>query len=50
VRERLDGANNPAAEGVAIAGEMLAAARESFDGVYIMPPFDRYDAVADILG
>ncbi len=50
VRERLDGANDPAAEGVAIASEMLAAARESFDGAYIMPSFDHYDAVADILG
>jgi homocysteine S-methyltransferase len=37
------------ATGIAYARKMLAVARERFAGVCIMPPFDRYDILADIL-
>jgi hypothetical protein len=36
-------------EGAANAGEMLAAARERFDGACLMPPFDHYEVLSDIL-
>ncbi len=50
VRRRMAGAANPAAEGVALAQEMLALAREAFAGACLMPPFDRYEVVAEVLG
>ena len=38
-----------AAEGVAIAVELLAELRGLVQGVYLMPPFGRYDLAAEIL-
>jgi methylenetetrahydrofolate reductase (NADPH) len=37
------------AQGVANAGEMLAIARRSFAGACLMPPFDHYEVLFDIL-
>ncbi len=37
------------AEGIAIARELVAEVRASCQGIYIMPPFGRFDMVADIL-
>ena len=37
------------AEGIAIAQEILLAARPLVDGVYIMPPFRRYDVAAEVI-
>ncbi len=37
------------AEGVAIARELIAAVRDACQGVCIMPPFERFELVADIL-
>ena len=37
------------AEGVAIAREALAAARDRVQGAYIMPPFGRYKAAMKVL-
>jgi methylenetetrahydrofolate reductase (NADPH) len=49
VRERMRLAGDPAAEGVAMARDMLQVARHLFAGVCIMPPFDLYDVLFDIL-
>jgi homocysteine S-methyltransferase len=35
--------------GIAIAQELLRAVRERVQGVYFIPPFERYDVVAEIL-
>jgi methylenetetrahydrofolate reductase (NADPH) len=49
LRERMRQTADPAAEGLANAREMLAVARQRFDGVCLMPPFDHYDVLYDIL-
>jgi homocysteine S-methyltransferase len=49
VRNRMHRAKDPVAEGAANAREMLARARERFAGACIMPPFDHYEILADIL-
>jgi methionine synthase / methylenetetrahydrofolate reductase(NADPH) len=38
-----------AAEGVAIAVDLLAELRDLVQGVYLMPPFGRFDLAAEIL-
>ncbi len=46
VRERMAGAGSGAearAIGVEVARDMVAAAREGAQGVYVMPPFQRFD-------
>lgn len=50
VRERMHRASDPVVEGIAIARENLALARERFAGACIMPPFDHYEVMPDILG
>lgn len=49
VRQRMQEAVDPVAEGAANAGEMLAIARERFAGACLMPPFDHYEVLFDIL-
>ncbi|MFZ0241478.1 MAG: methylenetetrahydrofolate reductase [Desulfobacterales bacterium] len=49
VRERMRRAENPVAEGTRNAVEVLNLARERFAGACIMPPFDRYETLADML-
>jgi methylenetetrahydrofolate reductase (NADPH) len=49
VRARLEQASDPALEGVIGARHMVDVARQWFAGACIMPPFDRYDLLADIL-
>jgi homocysteine S-methyltransferase len=36
-------------EGIRIAQEILLAARPHVQGVYIMPPFRRYDIAAEVM-
>lgn len=50
LRERMHAAANPVAEGAANARTMVSLARERFSGVCIMPPFDHYEVLLDILG
>jgi methylenetetrahydrofolate reductase (NADPH) len=50
VRERMSRARDSVAEGAANAREMLAAARQRFAGACLMPPFDHYEVLFDILG
>ena len=49
VRERMRQADDPVAEGADNAREMLALARQHFAGACIMPPFDHYEVLSDIL-
>jgi len=49
VLEKMAAADNAVAEGVANAREMLAAARKSFAGACIMPPFNHYEVMAEVL-
>jgi homocysteine S-methyltransferase len=43
------GARDPVAEGIAGAREMLALARHWFGGACLMPPFDHYEVLEQIL-
>ena len=49
VRERMRRAEDSAAEGVQNAADLLNLARERFAGACVMPPFDRYESLIDIL-
>ncbi len=49
LRDRMHRAEDPIAEGIAIARENLALARERFAGACIMPPFDHYEIMPAIL-
>jgi methylenetetrahydrofolate reductase (NADPH) len=48
VRNRMRRADDPVAEGIANAREVLSLARERFAGACLMPPFDRFEMLADI--
>lgn len=49
VRQRMRRADDPVAEGVANAREVLAAARQCFAGACLMPPFNHYEVLFHIL-
>ncbi len=49
VRAKMVSAQDPIAEGAANAREMLAIARQYFAGACIMPPFNHYEVLFDIL-
>ena len=49
VRERMERASDPVAEGVANAREMLLVAREGFRGACLMPPFGHYEVVVGVV-
>jgi homocysteine S-methyltransferase len=49
LRRRMQQAADPVAEGAANAKEMVTAARQRFSGACVMPPFDHYDMLFDIL-
>ena len=49
VRNRMRRAENPVTEGVANAREVLDLARQRFAGACLMPPFDRFEMLKDIL-
>lgn len=49
VQARMAQAADPVAEGAAMARDMLALAREMFAGACIMPPFDHYEVLAQVL-
>ena len=50
LRELMHRADDTIKTGNRNAREMLAAARERFAGACIMPPFDHYEVLEDILG
>ncbi len=50
IQARMSGAGeNSAAEGARIAIELIADLRKDFQGVYLMPAFNRFDMIADII-
>jgi homocysteine S-methyltransferase len=49
LRRRMSAADDPVAEGAANAREILSVAREKFAGACVMPPFDHYEVLKDIL-
>jgi homocysteine S-methyltransferase len=49
IMERLRQAADPAAEGIRIAQELLLAVRDQAQGAYLMPPFGRYEAAAEVI-
>ena len=49
LRDRMRTSKDPVAEGAANAREMVCLARERFSGLCIMPPFDHYEVLSDIL-
>jgi homocysteine S-methyltransferase len=49
VRLRMQHATDPIAEGAGNAREILALAHEHFAGACLMPPFDHYEVMFDIL-
>ena len=49
LRQRLVHAEDTVSEGVANAREMLTASRARFAGACIMPPFDHYEILFDLL-
>ncbi|MDA3790875.1 MAG: methylenetetrahydrofolate reductase [Desulfobacula sp.] len=49
LRQQMEKAKDPVKEGVFQARQMLELAKEMFSGACIMPPFDRFDILTDIL-
>jgi homocysteine S-methyltransferase len=49
VRLRMSRAEDPVAEGIANAREVLGLARDRFAGACLMPPFDRFEMLNRIL-
>jgi homocysteine S-methyltransferase len=52
IRDRMRAAGSGAAgreEGIRIAREALAAFRDRVQGVYVMPPFERYDTAVEVV-
>ena len=49
VRDRMNRAEDPVAEGIANTREVLKLARERFAGACLMPPFDRFEMLTSIL-
>lgn len=49
IRERMRQADSPVVEGIRIARDVLAMARQRFAGACLMPPFDHYEILADII-
>ena len=47
--EAAEGRGEARAEGIRIAQEILVAVRPLLQGVYIMPPFRRYDVAAEVM-
>jgi homocysteine S-methyltransferase len=49
VRRRMETADDPVAEGAAHAAEMLALAPQNFAGACLMPPFNHYEVLDQIM-
>jgi homocysteine S-methyltransferase len=49
LRQRIDHAEDPAAEGVKIAQELLLEVKTFLQGAYIMPPFGKYYLAAEVV-
>jgi len=49
LRQRMEKAKDPVKEGISQAKQMLKLAKGMYSGACIMPPFDRFDILPDIL-
>ena len=49
LRQRMHAAADPVVEGAANARDMLTIARQRFAGACVMPPFDHYEVLHDII-
>jgi methylenetetrahydrofolate reductase (NADPH) len=49
IRRRISASTDAVSEGAAIAREILMLARQNFSGVCLMPPFNHYEILTDIL-
>ena len=49
LRKQMHSASDSVAQGVLNAREMVAVAREYFQGACVMPPFDHYEILPDVL-
>jgi homocysteine S-methyltransferase len=49
LRQRMDDAQNPEAEGILIAQELLQELHQTVQGAYLMPPFGRYYLAAEVI-
>lgn len=49
IRERMRSSKEPAKEGVEIACEIVEKIKHMVSGIYIMPPFEKYEMAADII-
>jgi methylenetetrahydrofolate reductase (NADPH) len=49
IRARMEKAADPVAEGIANARDVLQIAKDLFKGACLMPPFDHFEVLADIL-
>jgi len=49
-RKRMAEAQNPKEEGIAIACEVIARIQKMVAGIYLMPPFEKYDMAVEIIG
>ena len=49
VRKRIATAADARAEGVSIAVDLFTEIRERVAGMYLIPPFKRYDLAADLV-
>ncbi|SMC38072.1 homocysteine S-methyltransferase [Desulfocicer vacuolatum DSM 3385] len=50
LRKKMHSASDSVAQGVSNARDMVAVAREFFQGACVMPPFDHYEILPDVLG
>ncbi len=49
ILDRMRHAEDPAAEGIRIAQEMVLAVRDLVQGIYLMPPFGRFHIAAEVI-
>ncbi|WP_457553550.1 methylenetetrahydrofolate reductase [Desulfobacula sp.] len=49
LRQRMKNTDDPLKEGISQARQMLKLARKMYSGACVMPPFDRFDILTDIL-
>ncbi len=49
IRERMRSSKEPAKEGVEIACEIVEKIKHMVSGIYIMPPFEKYEMAAEII-
>lgn len=49
IRERMEKSKDQKREGIEIALEIIESIRDMVDGIYLIPPFERYDVAVEII-